>query len=50
MVANPMKLSATPIPHDRAPPLLGEHTDEVLRSWLSLDEARLAALREAGVL
>jgi crotonobetainyl-CoA:carnitine CoA-transferase CaiB-like acyl-CoA transferase len=50
MVANPMKLSATPIPHDRPPPLLGEHTDEVLRSWLALDAARLAALREAGVL
>jgi len=50
MVANPMKLSATPIPHDRPPPLLGEHTDEVLRSWLALDEERLAGLREAGVL
>jgi formyl-CoA transferase len=50
MVANPIKLSATPIPHDRPPPLLGEHTDEVLRSWLAFDEARLAGLREAGVL
>ena len=50
MVANPMKLSATPIPHDRPPPILGEHTDEVLRSWLDFDEARLAGLREAGVL
>jgi crotonobetainyl-CoA:carnitine CoA-transferase CaiB-like acyl-CoA transferase len=50
MVANPMKLSGTPIAHDRPPPLLGEHTDAVLRRVLSLDEARLAALREAGVL
>ncbi len=31
MVANPIKFSATPIEHDLAPPLLGEHTDEVLR-------------------
>ena len=31
MVANPIKFSATPIAHDRPPPLLGEHTEEVLR-------------------
>ena len=49
MVANPMKLSATPVAHDRAPPLLGEHTEEVLRGWLAFDDARLAGLREAGV-
>ena len=50
MVANPMKLSATPITHDRAPPLLGEHTDEVLGGFLGIDAARLAALREKGIL
>ena len=31
------------------PPLLGEHTDEVLHDLLGLDEAELTALREAGV-
>jgi formyl-CoA transferase len=50
MVANPIKFSATPIPHDRAPPLLGEHTDEVLRDLLAIDDTRIAALREKGVL
>ena len=50
MVANPIKFSATPIPHDRAPPLLGEHTDEVLRDLLAIDDIRIAALRERGVL
>ncbi len=45
LVASPMKLSATPVQYRRPPPLLGEHTDEVLRElgW-SADE--LAALRQ----
>ena len=50
MVANPIKFSATPIAHDRAPPLLGEHTEEVLRSVLGLDAARIAGLRAAGAI
>jgi formyl-CoA transferase len=50
MVANPMKLSATPIAHDTPPPLLGQHTDEVLRSWLAFDDARIGELRKAGAL
>ena len=33
-VANPIKYSATPIQYDRAPPTLGQHTDEVLSDWL----------------
>jgi hypothetical protein len=31
-------------------PWLGEHTDEVLGAELGLDDAGLAALREAGVI
>jgi formyl-CoA transferase len=50
MVANPIKFSATPITHDRAPPLLGEHTDEVLETVLGMDRARIAALRSAGAI
>ncbi|MGZ5034295.1 MAG: CaiB/BaiF CoA transferase family protein [Usitatibacter sp.] len=49
MVANPIKFSATPITHDRAPPLLGEHTGEVLRSVLGLDPAEIDRLRNEGV-
>ena len=49
MVANPVKFSATPVAHDRPPPLLGEHTDEVLGRVLSLDAARIAALRRKGI-
>jgi len=42
-VANPIRLSATPVAYDRAPPVLGEHTAEVLRDWLGLGDG--AALR-----
>jgi crotonobetainyl-CoA:carnitine CoA-transferase CaiB-like acyl-CoA transferase len=33
-VANPIRLSASPVAYRTAPPLLGQHTDEVLRDWL----------------
>jgi crotonobetainyl-CoA:carnitine CoA-transferase CaiB-like acyl-CoA transferase len=49
VVASPMKLSLTPVQYRRAPPLLGQHTDEVLQSagW-SLE--RLADLRNRRVI
>ena len=49
LVASPMKLSATPVQYRRAPPLLGEHTDEVLREF-GLTKEQCAALREQGVI
>ena len=49
MVANPMRLSATPIRYDRGPPLLGEHTAEVLIDVLGMEPATIEALREAAV-
>lgn len=49
LVASPMKLSATPVQYRRPPPLLGEHTDEVLQE-LGIDEAERARLRESGAL
>jgi len=33
-VANPVRLSATPVVYRSAPPVLGQHTDEVLADWL----------------
>ena len=48
LVASPMKLSATPVQVRRAPPLLGQHTDEVLAE-LGIDEAQRARLRQRGV-
>jgi crotonobetainyl-CoA:carnitine CoA-transferase CaiB-like acyl-CoA transferase len=49
LVASPLKLDVTPVQYRRAPPLLGEHTDEVLREF-GIARERAAALREQGVL
>jgi crotonobetainyl-CoA:carnitine CoA-transferase CaiB-like acyl-CoA transferase len=49
LVASPIKMSDTPPRFERPPPLLGQHTDEILRDELGLDAARIAALREARV-
>jgi crotonobetainyl-CoA:carnitine CoA-transferase CaiB-like acyl-CoA transferase len=46
LVASPIKLSATPVQYRRPPPLLGEHTDDVLRE-LGLGNDEIAALRQA---
>ncbi|MDE2093690.1 MAG: CoA transferase [Burkholderiales bacterium] len=46
LVASPMKFSATPVRYQRPPPLLGEHTDEVLLE-LGLTDAEITALRGA---
>jgi crotonobetainyl-CoA:carnitine CoA-transferase CaiB-like acyl-CoA transferase len=49
LVASPMKFSATPVQYRKPPPLLGEHTAEVLRE-LGFDEPELSALRSAGAI
>jgi crotonobetainyl-CoA:carnitine CoA-transferase CaiB-like acyl-CoA transferase len=48
LVASPMKLSATPIAYRHAPPLLGQHSDEILAA-AGLSKERIAELRERGV-
>jgi crotonobetainyl-CoA:carnitine CoA-transferase CaiB-like acyl-CoA transferase len=49
IVGVPMRLSKTPGSIRKSSPAIGEHNDEVLRELLGLDDARIAALREAGV-
>ena len=46
----PIKYSATPGTIRRAPPLLGEHTDELLAEVLGYSPERIEALRRQGVL
>ncbi|HEX7389966.1 MAG TPA: CoA transferase, partial [Acidiphilium sp.] len=50
LVANPVRLSATPVDYRLPPPMLGEHTDEVLGTMLNLNETDRAALRRDGVI
>lgn len=49
-VASPLRLSATPVQYDHAPPTLGEHTNAVLREVLGLDDAKISELVQAGVI
>jgi crotonobetainyl-CoA:carnitine CoA-transferase CaiB-like acyl-CoA transferase len=44
------KFSATPGRVERAAPLLGEHTDEILKSYLDYDDGRIAELRRRGII
>ena len=49
LVANPLRLSESPVAYRRAPPLLGQHTAEVLQEWLAIDEGELRQLRESAI-
>jgi crotonobetainyl-CoA:carnitine CoA-transferase CaiB-like acyl-CoA transferase len=46
----PLRFEGWDQPLPGRPPLLGEHTDEVLRERLGYDAARIAGLREAGAI
>lgn len=50
LVANPIRLSETPVEYRMPPPLLGEHTKDVLRNVLGLGEARITALTNDRVI
>jgi crotonobetainyl-CoA:carnitine CoA-transferase CaiB-like acyl-CoA transferase len=49
VIANPVKLSATPPSYRSAPPVLGEHTNAVLSDVLKMSAADIAALKEKGI-
>lgn len=49
-VASPIRLSETPVEYRNAPPLLGEHTRQVLEQVLGLHADAVEALRQSGVL
>jgi crotonobetainyl-CoA:carnitine CoA-transferase CaiB-like acyl-CoA transferase len=49
-VASPMRFSGTPLEYKLAPPLLGQHTEEILRERLGRSAAQIAALRAEGVI
>src|SRR5687767_7311740 len=50
MLGIPFRFSDTPASVRRAPPTLGQHTEQVLRDVLNLSDARIAALRAEKVI
>jgi benzylsuccinate CoA-transferase BbsF subunit len=49
-VGMPWQMSGTPCAVEQPAPLLGQHTDEVLRDVLQMSDAEIAGLRERGAL
>ena len=49
-VNTPVKLSRTATGNDSSSPDLGEHTDELLKDLLGMDEQEISSLREEGVI
>jgi crotonobetainyl-CoA:carnitine CoA-transferase CaiB-like acyl-CoA transferase len=50
LVSSPIKMSATPVCTERPPPLLGQHTDEVLRELLDCADDRILELKKNRVI
>ena len=50
LVASPLKLGQTPVRSELPPPLLGQHTDEVLGELLGWDTARIQTLHERQII
>jgi crotonobetainyl-CoA:carnitine CoA-transferase CaiB-like acyl-CoA transferase len=50
LIGSPMKFSGTPIRHEKAPPVLGQHTDEILEHTLGMSAEERARLRASGAL
>jgi crotonobetainyl-CoA:carnitine CoA-transferase CaiB-like acyl-CoA transferase len=49
VVRNPLRMSRTPTDCGSAPPVLGEHTDETLRTAIGLSADQIARLRKLGI-
>jgi len=50
LVASPMRLSKTPVTVRMPPPLLGEHTEEILGATLHYTHEQIAQLRSKGII
>jgi crotonobetainyl-CoA:carnitine CoA-transferase CaiB-like acyl-CoA transferase len=50
LIRSPMRFSETPIEHKLPPPLLGQHTDEILRGMLGRSDEDIARLRTEGAI
>jgi crotonobetainyl-CoA:carnitine CoA-transferase CaiB-like acyl-CoA transferase len=50
LIGNPLKFSDTPVTYQGAPPTLGQHTKDVLKSVLGLTDTDIATLATAGTI
>jgi len=48
LIGSPIKFSDTPVNYRHAPPMLGQHTDEVLADWLKMDREEIDRLKKEG--
>jgi crotonobetainyl-CoA:carnitine CoA-transferase CaiB-like acyl-CoA transferase len=49
LIASPIRLSSTPVTYRQAPPLLGQHTEELLGEYLGMAKAQIDDLRARGI-
>lgn len=50
LISNPIKLSATPVQQNLPPPLLGEHTDPILKNLLGYSEEQIVMLKTKKII
>lgn len=50
MVGSPIKLSDTPVSYKKAPPTLGQHTEDILRDLLGMDDGEIDDLKKKEIL
>ena len=50
LIANPIHMSATPPTYRCPPPILGQHTDEILTEILEIPQAKITELKSEGVI
>jgi len=49
LVGSPIKMSATPVSYDHAPPICGEHSEQILKELLDLDDDSIAQLKASNI-
>jgi crotonobetainyl-CoA:carnitine CoA-transferase CaiB-like acyl-CoA transferase len=49
LIASPIKMSGTPVSYRRTPPLLGQHSEEILEEFLDMSAEEVAALKTRGI-
>ena len=50
LIGNPIHMSATPPTYRYPPPILGQHTDEILTAILEIPLAKITELKSEGVI